>query len=117
MTKVVAAMNRANFTNELHNTPDLGPCCACEAPGPHSNILALNRTAPQPGTGWGCFVCGRPQDGAVAVLCDGCINFKRDIRFVVDGNPVDQKRVAVADYDCQPFDHDHAKHPEVAGAR
>lgn len=100
----------------LHDIPgpiDLGPCCACEAPGPHPNIVALSYTAPQPGTGWGCVQCGLPPEGAVAVLCDGCVTFKRDIRFVVDGLPVDQQRVAVADYDAEPFNHDPAMHPET----
>lgn len=27
--------------------------------------MMLDKKAPQPGTGWGCFACGLPQDEAI----------------------------------------------------
>ncbi len=54
--------------------PDLGPCCACGKSGPDvRNIMMLHVRAPVPGTGWGCFACKLPLNGAVAVLCDICL--------------------------------------------
>lgn len=61
----------------MEDLPDLGVCCCCglsSKEGAHvRNILSLHKLAPVPGTGWGCFKCGIPSDGAQAVLCDNCI--------------------------------------------
>ena len=62
--------------------PYLGRCCACLEEGtegnPVRNLMMLDRLAPTPGTGWGCFVCGLPLDGAVAVLCERCVEAEAD---------------------------------------
>ena len=56
--------------DEVVEGPSLGPCCMCAGDG--VNIIMLDRRAVIPGHGWGCFICGLPRDGAVAVLCNGC---------------------------------------------
>ena len=94
---------------------DLGPCCHCEKTGPAvRNIMMLHRRAPVPGTGWGCFQCGLSQDGAVAVLCDECLEASKPKRFVCVGQPGDGKRMPVEELSTEPFDHDMSKHPEEA---
>ena len=53
---------------------DLGMCCACRLAGPTvRNIMMIPFRAPVPGKGWGCLVCRLPSDGAVAVVCDACL--------------------------------------------
>lgn len=97
---------------------DLGPCCNCGSTGDFvRNILMMKFTAPESGKGWGCFQCDLPNDGAVAVLCDGCLEqISRDqvqIPQVCIGEPGNGKRVAVTDYEHEPFDHNLRLHPEM----
>ena len=54
----------------MGDTPDLGPCCCCGGTERVRDIVMLSRKAPVPGTGWGCVVCGLPNDGASYVCCD-----------------------------------------------
>lgn len=56
----------------------LGRCCICQIEGPEvRNIVMLDVSSPEPGNGcWGCFVCGLPQAGAVAVLSDVCVRME-----------------------------------------
>lgn len=57
----------------MDDETDLGPCCRCGGEGtPARTIIMLPYKAPVPGTGWGCAQCGRPQHGALAVVCDVC---------------------------------------------
>lgn len=90
---------------------DLGPCCACGKEGPDvRNILCLHQKGPTPGKGWGCFTCGLPPDGAVAVLCDDCLaNAAVEIRFVCLGWPR-EGRIPIEDLPFEPFDHNMAYH-------
>jgi hypothetical protein len=77
---------------------DFGPCCACGREGEGiqaQNIIMLEQKAPTPGTGWACFQCGLPSDGAVSVVCDDCLNIGRPIRFAIDGHAKDKKRVPI----------------------
>ncbi len=90
--------------------PDLGRCCACEKRGPDvRNIMMLDKKAPVPGSGWGCFVCHLPPDGAVAVICDGCLESQAAILFVCVGYPGEDQR-ALADDLHESFEHDLAEH-------
>jgi len=74
--------------------PDLGPCCVCLRTGSEvRNLLMLERKAPMPGRGWGCFTCGLPFDGAVAVVCDGCLH--APLRFACRGYPAEDGRVPI----------------------
>jgi hypothetical protein len=95
----------------------LGPCCVCRREGPTvRNILMLpHRTALPEHGGHGCFVCGMPLVGAVAVVCDSCMEPTETIyaRLVdacrgypgEDGRePIDQTRAR------GPFEHDMRYH-------
>ncbi len=42
---------------------EYGTCCAC-GKKPGRNLVTLDYYAPQPGTGWGCSMCGLPAEGA-----------------------------------------------------
>src|SRR5260370_14632278 len=92
---------------------DLGPCCVCETRVGVTNIMMLDRRAPVPGTGWGCVVCGLPADGAVAVLCDGCLELVEAGAmpiFVCSGYAKDGVRVPVTELSGVPFVHNEAAH-------
>lgn len=83
----VAASDRAGSDWRM---PDLGPCCACPAIGPIvRNILMLPQKSPTPGRGWGCLLpgCNLPQDGAVAVVCDPCLESKAPLISACRGWP------------------------------
>jgi hypothetical protein len=81
--------------------------------------MMLDFTAPQSGTGWGCFQCGLPMDGATAVLCDDCLEAEAEILFVIDGQPLDRKRLGIDEAreraGGRPFNHNLNMHPEVTG--
>jgi len=92
----------------------IGRCCVCEKGGPKvRNIVMLHQRAPVRGTGWGCFVCGLPSDGAVAVICDDClpgIQAGGSPKFVCVGYPYQNDRLPFADLKTPAFDHDMSKH-------
>jgi hypothetical protein len=97
--------------------PDLGGCCVCGKHGPSvRNIVMLDKRhpAPIPKSGcWGCFQCGLPSEGAVAVVCDRCLDAKRKLREACIGPPGDNVRIAI-ELLTVPFEHDISKHPEEA---
>jgi len=92
------------------STTDLGSCCGCGTREGVRNVMMLNMRAPVPGTGWGCVVCDLPSDGAVAVLCDACLD--RPVKNVCVGFAKDDKRVSVETLSSAPFDHDPKKHAD-----
>lgn len=94
---------------------DLGSCCICQTKFGVSTILMLDRRAPQGGRGWGCVVCGLPNDGAVVVLCDGCTELYEAGAtpiYVCVGYPADDQRALYAELPDVPFGHDPAKHAD-----
>jgi hypothetical protein len=91
----------------------LGPCCNCGTTVGVTNIMMLDLRAPTPGKGWGCAVCNLPADGAVAVLCDACL--EQPLKTVCDGYPKEGKRVPVDTLSDEPFAHDMEKHREDDG--
>lgn len=94
--------------------PELGSCCGCGVTGRSVNtIVILGVRAPVAGTGWGCFACHLPLDGAVAVLCETCANDDSEIRFACVGWPYDNVRIERAQL-TEPFIHDAKNHPELA---
>ena len=86
------------------NEIELGPCCACEGLEHVRNVVMLDKKSTEPGTGWGCVVCHLPNDGAIAVLCDGCLELHAVIRFAVVGWVTDKKRVPI---DALTEEHKH----------
>ena len=72
--------------------------------------MTLERRAPTPGMGWGCAVCGLPADGAVAVLCDACLEVGAEITTACDGYLGEGRRVPLRDLPPEPFRHDEAAH-------
>lgn len=89
---------------------DLGSCCACGEEGPSvRNVIALQLKASVPGTGWGCFVCDLPADGAVTVVCDRCIADQREPVYACDGHPAAKKRIRISEL-VGSHKHDPATH-------
>lgn len=96
---------------------DLGKCCGCEVDGPQvRNICMLPFKADTPDYGWGCFECGLPCEGAVAVLCDTCLNGDASeavdvIKFAVVGEPSNNHREPMETTKLrEPHKHDTTKH-------
>jgi len=91
---------------------DLGDCCACGGKNA-VNVVCLEYLAPMAGTGWGCFQCSLPMDGATAVLCEPCRVEGQVIRWVVVGSLEDGGRLPVDKLAKIPFAHDLSQHPEL----
>lgn len=96
----------------------LGQCCACERDGEAvRNVVMLDYKSPEPGDGcWGCFQCGLPMAGAVAVLCDECVSLRQPLRFACLGSPAENRRIAIEKL-TERFEHDMSKHPEELALR
>jgi len=97
-------------------TLDLGACCACgKEDVTVRNILALRQKAPVPGSGWGCVVCGLPMDGAMAVVCDACLQVSAPLKMAIFDNAAKKMRISYSRLSGE-HEHDWIKHPE-AGKR
>ena len=89
---------------EQSDTPDLGPCCACgvRASTVHKTSCAC------PGSG------RRPaSDGAVAVVCDGCLESGNQPKFVCSGRPGSKARYPVEALSSERHKHNMEYHPEA----
>lgn len=62
----------------------LGSCCACRSSENVVNIINLPYRTFIPRTGWGNVATGLPTDGAIAVICDNCIQNNFDIKNLKD---------------------------------
>lgn len=96
----------------------LGKCCICEAENRSvRNLITLHKRIPEGEKGgWGCFTCGLPARGAVAVLCDDCLDKTMadesiEIKFACLGDPGENRRIEINEL-TEDFDHDMSKHPE-----
>lgn len=95
----------------------LGKCCSCEQENDSvRNILMLDKLTSEPTLpgGWGCVVCGLPAMGAVAVLCDECLEKsaekKTNVKFACVGSPGENRRIEIQKL-TEVFEHDMSKHP------
>jgi len=111
MAKQTAERHRTLQTESDRDgdTPDLGTCCGCGGSINVRNIIMLDKRATVEGFGWGCFQCGLPMAGAVAVLCDACLGILEP-KFACVGYPSENKRVPVEEL-TEAFEHDMSKHP------
>ena len=92
----------------------LGNCCACERENETvRNAVMLDKKIPSEKGGWGCFVCGLEPHGAVAVLCDECLDKyaaqKLEIKFACLGYPGENRRIEIEKLK-EDFAHDLTKH-------
>jgi len=87
----------------------IGPCCACGLTRNVRNVIMLDKRAPIAGTGWGCVVCGLPSDGAVAVVCDDCLDEEAPLKFICKGYASQGDRAPI-ETATEPFGHDLALH-------
>lgn len=95
-----------------------GTCCVCGKPDAEHNLFQMDYKNPvKSESGWGCVVCDLPAEGAVAVVCDACLNehgsesiFDR-INTFMDGP---NRRILVPEAKRQiPHKHDLSKHNEL----
>jgi hypothetical protein len=89
--------------------PALGPCCICLGERGVRNVICLHFKAVVPGRGWGCVVCDLPADGAVAVVCNDCIDDWQagaaSLRYACRGYPATDGRVPIEALTV-PHEHD-----------
>lgn len=96
-------MEKANF----------GTCCACGTSENVSSVVLLDKRSPY-GHGWGCFLCGLSQDGAIAVVCEKCADEGVPLREFVRGEVANGERASYEELTtAPPFEHDPAFHPEL----
>ncbi|WP_445630416.1 hypothetical protein [Nostoc sp. DSM 114167] len=93
---------------------DLGACCGCGTTNSLvRNILTLHKKALVPGTGWECFICGIPANGAIAVICDDCLaqleEGKEVLKQAVYGDVLGKQRCDIAQL-TEDFDHKNIPH-------
>ncbi|PHJ69182.1 hypothetical protein VF14_03355 [Nostoc linckia z18] len=94
---------------------DLGACCGCETSEVKvTNILTIGKKTLLPGTGWGCMVCQLPLDGAIAVVCDGCLAQLEQgqevlIKYAVYGDASNKQRCDINDL-TEEFGHKDIPH-------
>ena len=62
----------------------LGTCCICRSLENVFNIINLPYRTFIPGTGWGNVECSLPADGAIAVICNDCMQDGFDIESLQD---------------------------------
>ncbi len=86
-----------------------GPCCACGGGENVRNIIMLNVKGVEPGCGWGCVVCGLPCDGALAILCDDCVDRNEQPLFAALGYVIEKKRIPIGELTV-PHKHDLSMH-------
>ncbi len=99
---------------------DYGKCCVCEMPvvDAPANLFQMDYKVPEAvETKWGCFRCGLPMEGGIAVVCQACIDkhgidaVDDHIRFLMDGA---NRRIPVPPPEERiPHLHDLTKHPEA----
>lgn len=95
---------------------NLGKCCICETEGKIvRNVITLNKKTPEEKGGWGCVVCGLEPRGAVAVVCDVCIElYAKDetkLKFACLGYPSENRRIEIEKL-TETYEHISSKHPE-----
>ncbi len=97
---------------------NLGKCCSCECENDSvRNIITLDKLSSEPTLpgGWGCFVCHLSPMGAVAVLCDECLDKfvqkNAEIKFACVGYPRENRRIEIEKL-TEVFQHDLSKHQE-----
>ncbi len=95
---------------------DFGSCCCCERENKPRNLISIPVKGPVPGKGWGCYVCGLPCDGAIAVVCDECLAEQRPIKWVIYGWAAGGERVLLSTC-AEPFGHDLRFHGECSSER
>jgi len=103
-------MNKNRNGESDHDDHNLGPCCVCETTKKVRNIMMLHFKATVPGTGWGCVVCGLPDDGASAVVCDSC--FEEPLKYACKGYIASKERIPIEEL-TEKFDHDYRYHPDA----
>lgn len=78
---------------------NLGACCICETATNVQNMIMLDSKSPTPGKGWGCTLCKLSADGAMVVLCDGCLDQfragKTKLKYACRGFPEEDGRILI----------------------
>ncbi len=99
--------------DEEFDWKNVGPCCSCGRDNLEvRNVVMIEQKNPGGKDGWGCLQCHLPMEGAVALICDECAELGRPIKFAVDGEIKNKKRIPVESLGAE-HKHDMSQHPEV----
>lgn len=97
----------------------LGTCCCCGGTEAVVNVVLLAQKSPTPGKGWACLQCGLSPDGALAVVCEGCLGAAGSmeavlprLRWACRGYPATDGRVPIGTL-AGSHEHDESQHPEL----
>lgn len=68
---------------------EYGTCCVCESEMETCGIIQLGYKV-ESESGWGCFQCDLPMEGAIAIVCGDCVdkygeNVEDQIKYLMDG--------------------------------
>ena len=95
---------------------DYGTCCVCESVIEDPILISLPfKVHVESESKWGCFQCGLPFEGAVAVICDACVdehgvNIEDKIKFLMNN----KERIPVPPVEIRiPHEHDYSLHSEI----
>ena len=87
-------------------------CCICMQTKPYVRTgVECLFAGPVPGLGWGCDICRLPNNGAIALLCDHCLESGKAPLAVCGSYPWAADRVLMQEMKLVPFRHDPAIHP------
>lgn len=92
-----------------------GCCCACgRIVSDLQNLLMMPFRAPEGFPGWGCVTCGLPSAGAIAVVCNACVDRGAEPQMIAGGRyALEGKRIKLQGFARIPHDHDLKRHPEL----
>lgn len=90
---------------------NMGNCCACQRDNKPRNMMCLSYRTPY-GHGWECFQCGLPDEGAVAAICDECVEANKKPLEFIKGYALSRERAPLAEL-TEPFEHDLSQHSET----
>ena len=110
----------------MNSPKNYGACCICEAETADvQNIIMLDYKTRSESV-WGCYVCWLPFEGAVACVCDTCIekydNVEAEIKFLMDSHrripvpPVEERVLHQHNLSLHPEPHPATKKEKTTDA-
>ena len=96
---------------------EYGCCCICESTQNVNNLIQLDYKV-ESESGWGCVRCGLKMEGAIAIICDDCVethgkseDLEAKIKLLMNGI----KRIPAPPVAARvPHEHDLSRHPEFS---
>lgn len=68
------------------------------------NVIMVVRKVLEPGSTWNCFVCKPDGQGAIVVVCDECLQKRKEMKFAVVGYVAEKRPIRIEQL-TESFDH------------